>query len=219
MRLRFAPSPTGQLHVGNVAPPCSIGSSRAGLAACSFFASKTRTSSARPSNRKPGSSAICYVAWQLDWDERAGRGSENASLRTMPASRSGCTIYRVPARQRAAERRRRVSSASAQRNSSTSIWKAAVAEDPGPPATPGNVPRSSRARPPTRASRRGSGRQFASACPTIAMSRSATPSAADIRFPHRRHRRSRDHAYAEGTPAYNFAVVIDECVVDGDYTC
>ena len=68
MRVRFAPSPTGHLHVGNARTALFNWLLARGPAARSCCASRTPTSSARRASRRPRSSRD--LRWLgLDWDE------------------------------------------------------------------------------------------------------------------------------------------------------
>ena len=205
MRVRFAPSPTGHLHVGNARTALfnwllARGSGRHVRAA--HRGHRRRAIDARVGGRDPARPALARP--------RLGRGARRRRpVRSVPAVGAAAPVRVV--REGAAQRRGRRTTASARRRSSRPIDRR---------RSPRAVPRCTRARAAACRSSRRSARVAAGERPAI---RFRVPEhrdvvftdlvRGDVRFPG-------DVigdpviVRADGHPAYNFAVVVDDALME-----
>ena len=185
----------------------STGCSRAATAARSSCGSRTPTSSARRASRKRRSCAICAGSAST-----GTRGPTSADRAARTGSRSGCISTSRTRRSCSPPATR--TTASARSPSSTPTAQAALAAG-RPAALRGHVPAALAPSRPRRASLPASGRRSASACRRTATSSFEDVVRGDVRF-------QTDVigdpviVRADGTPAYNFAVVVDDALMESD---
>ena len=202
LRVRFAPSPTGHLHVGNARTALFNWLLARGMAARSCCASRTPT----PSDRRAQSERriLDDLRWLgLDWDEGPDVGGPYAPYRQSER----LDLYR-DGRARSARARARRTAVSARRSELDAERAAALAAGL-PPKYSGRC----------RAIARGRGRGRASRAGEAAALRFRVPAGRDVTF----HDIVRGDVTfstdvigdpvivrSDGRPAYNFAVVVDD---------
>ena len=205
LRVRFAPSPTGHLHVGNART--ALFNWLLARGAGGTFILRIEDTDVERSTRASESAIHDDLRWLgLTWDEGPDVGGPHRPVpavrapgRSTPSTRNGCS--------HAARR----TTASAHRRS----WRRS-----GPPRSRRDCSRSMRARaarstrPPRSRARRApvSRRRSASSCRPAGRSRSSTRCAGQVTF---------DTGIigdpvlvrSDGHPAYNFAVVVDDALM------
>ena len=206
MRVRFAPSPTGQLHVGNARTALFnwlLARGAGGTLHPAHRGHRRRALDARVGGGDPR--AICAGSGST-----GTRGPTSAARTARTASPSGCTSISSYAKE-LLERRRARTTASARPRSSRPI-----ARRRSPPAGRRATPAPAagcRASRPRRASPPASAPRSAFACPRSATSSSPTRCAAtSASRPTSSAIRSSSAPTAR--PAYNFAVVVDDALME-----
>ena len=198
MRVRFAPSPTGQLHVGNART--ALFNWLLARGSGGTFILRIEDTDVERSTRESEAAILRDLRWLgLDWDEGPDIGGPRGPYRQSERLH----LYAV-VREGAAQRRAAYYCFCSTR---AARGRAAGGARRGPPgALRGHVPPAVARAGATRASPPASARRSASACPRIATSSSPTLVRGDVRFPDRRHRRSghrprRRHARPTTSPS------------------
>ena len=210
MRVRFAPSPTGQLHVGNART--ALFNWLLARGSGGTFILRIEDTDAERSTRESEAAILRDLRWLgLDWDEGPDVGGARGPV---PAVRAAAPLRVV--REGAARARTRRTTASARREQLEAERQAALADGPAG-ALRGHVPAA------VAASRREA-RIAAGERPAI---RFRVPEDREVVFADAVRGDVRFHTdvigdpvivRADGTPAYNFAVVIDDALMD-DHAC
>ena len=203
MRVRFAPSPTGQLHVGNARTALFNWLLARGQGGT--FILRIEDTDVERSTRESEAAILRDLRWLgLDWDEGPDIGGRAGPI----ASPSGCTCTSRTRRSCSAPAPR--TTVSARRRSSTPSASGARRTG-GRRATPARAAACRASRPSAHRRRRAAGDPLPRARGSRRRLRGRRPRRRALSD--RRHRRSGDRPRRR-PPAYNFAVVVDDALME-----